>query len=143
MPTRSFTLKLNTAKKSTVMSAVLKKTMALLMIGSLGACSLQAHEQKAALLPSDSKQARAEIVALVSQSLGGKNIAIAEDVFQETSRLLLGKSAITSPEGVNVFRADETVALVFELVKQGDNCLLRRTDTAQEWSLTTTRCYVR
>ncbi len=110
---------------------------------SLCACSLQARETHAALLPTDSDEIRAEIIALVSQSLGGKTIPIAKDVFQQSSRLLLGKSAINSPEGVNVFRADEGRALVFELVKQGENCLLRRLDNGQEWQLTSLRCYKR
>ena len=126
------------AKKSVVKNAIVLSLLALLC-----ACSLQAHEQEAALLPADSKQARAEIIALVNQSLGGKNIAIAEDVFQHSSRLLLGRSAVTSPEGIKIYRSDKAPALVFELIKQDGNCLLRRTDTTQEWQLITKRCFAR
>ncbi len=126
-----------------IKKSVVKKTIFLSLLGLLSACSLQAHEQEAALLPEDNKQARAEIIALVSQSLGGQNIAIAEDVFQHSSRLLLGKKAVTSPEGVKIYRSDKSAALVFELMKQGEHCLLRRTDTGQEWQLVTTRCFTR
>ena len=33
--------------------------------------------------------------------------------------------------------------LVFELVKQGDTCLLRRLDTMKTWSLKTKLCFKR
>jgi len=110
---------------------------------ALSACASQAHEKEAALLPANSTEARAEIIELISQSLGGKIIPIAEDVFQHSNRLLLGKTAVTSPEGVKVVRSDTEAALVFELVKQGDTCLLRRMNTVQEWQLKTKRCFKR
>ena len=121
-----------------------KKTIALsTLILVLSACSSQAHEKEVALLPVNSAQARAEIIELVSQSFGGKNIPIAEDVFQHSSRLLIGKTAVTSPEGIKIFGSDKETAIVFELVKQGDNCLLRRINNAQEWQLKTKRCFKR
>lgn len=95
------------------------------------------------MLPTDSTQARAEIIELISQSLGGKKIPIAPDAFQHSSRLLLGKAGVTSPQGIKVIRSDKEAALVFELVKQGDNCLLRRVNTEQEWPLETKRCFKR
>ena len=108
---------------------------------ALCACTSQAHEKEAALLPANSEQARAEIIELISQSFGGKKIPIAEDVFQHSSRLLLGKTAVTSPEGIKVLRADKEAAIVFELVKQDDNCLLRRINSSQEWKLKTKKCF--
>ena len=110
---------------------------------SLCACASQAHEKEAALLLANSAQARAEIIKVVSQSFGGKNIPIAKDVFQHSSRLLIGKAAITSPEGIKIIRSDKDAAIVFELVKQGDDCLLRRINNAQEWQLKTKRCFKR
>jgi hypothetical protein len=120
---------------------LIKILTGLAMLALLCACSLQA--QKEALLPVESEQARAEIIALVSQSLGGKNIPIAKDVFQTSSRLLLGRAAVISPAGVNVYPADKVPPLVFKLVKQGEHCLLLRTDIEQTWQLMTTRCFAR
>ena len=121
-----------------------KKAIALsVLIFGLCACVSQAHEKEAALLPANSAQARAEVIEVVSQSFGGKKIPIAEDVFQHSSRLLLGKTAVTSPEGIKVIRSDMEAAIVFELVKQGEHCLLRRINTAQEWQLKTKRCFKR
>ncbi len=133
-------------KKTAVKKTVLQKAIMLSIGGLLFACSLQAHEsshkKEPALLPADSKAARTEIIALVSQSLGRKNIAIADNVFQQSSRLLLGKTAITSPAGIRVYPDNITTALIiFELVKQESNCLLRRTDTEQTWQLMTKRCF--
>lgn len=108
---------------------------------ALCACTSQAHEKEAALLPANSEQARAEIIELISQSFGGKKIPIAEDVFQHSSRLLLGKTAVTSPEGIKFLRTDKEAAIVFELVKQDDNCLLRRINSSQEWKLKTKKCF--
>lgn len=110
---------------------------------TLSACALQAHEKEAALLLADSEQARSEIIELISQSMGGKNIPIAKNVFQDTSRLLLGKAAVTSPEGVKITPDSKDAAIIFELLKQGDNCLLRRLNTTQEWTLITKSCVKR
>ena len=120
-----------------------KQAIALTVLSfTLCACALQAHEKSSALLPKNSTQARAEIIDIISQSLGGKKVPIATDVFQHSSRLLLGKAAVTSPQGIKVLRTDKKAALVFELIKQGDHCLLRRMNNAQEWQLKTKRCYV-
>lgn len=120
------------------------QTITLPMLGmALSACAAQAHEKAAALLPVDSTQARAEIIELISQSFGGKKIPIAKNVFQDSSRLLLGRAGVTSPQGIKVISSDKEAALVFELVKQGENCLLRRANTKQEWLLETKRCFKR
>ena len=119
-----------------------KKVMPLLMNTLfLSACTSQTYEKKAALLPADSAQARNEIVTLISKSLGGKNIPLAKDVFQNTSRLLLGKADLASPAGIKVIHADKESVIIFELIKQGDNCLLRRINTTQEWQLNTNVCF--
>lgn len=110
---------------------------------TLCACASPTIEAQAALLSANSKQARSEIIKLVRQSLGNKNIPIAENVFQDSSRLLLGKTSVTSPEGISVIRADNESTIVFELVKRGEHCLLRRLNTTQEWVLSTKSCVKR
>lgn len=117
-------------------------SFAALSLSVLSACSLQATESAPALLPDNSSEARAEIVAVVSNALAGKQVPIAKDVFQDSSRLLLIAAPVTSPNGVKVYDKAIKPALVFELMKQGDVCLLRRDDTAQEWPLKTKSCYV-
>ena len=109
----------------------------------LCACAIQANEKESALLPLDNEQARTEIIKLISESMGGKTIPIAKDVFQQTSKLLLGKTSVTSPNGIRVIRTDNEAAIVFELLKQGSHCLLRRVDNAQEWTLITKSCIKR
>lgn len=116
-------------------------TFAALSLSILSACASQAEESVAALLPDNSSAARAEIVTVVSNALAGKNIPIAQNVFQQTSRLLLTATPVTSPQGVKVYSKDIKPALVFELRKKGDTCLLKRLDTEQEWSLKTTACF--
>jgi len=111
-----------------------------LTVSLLSACSLRANESVAALLPENSSAARAEIVETVSKALGGKKVPIAQDVFQESSKLLLASAPVTSPAGVKVISKQAKQALVFELRKQGDNCILKRLDTEQEWLLKTKLC---
>jgi hypothetical protein len=118
-------------------------TFAALSLSLLSACALQADESVPALLPENSNAARAEIVAVVSSALAGKKIPITQDVFQQTSRLLLTTPSVTSPQGVNVYSKQIKPALVFELRKIGDNCLLKRLDSGQEWPLKTTSCFKR
>lgn len=120
-----------------------KSIISAIMALTLCACASQAHEEEAALLPANSAQARAEIIKLISKSLAGKNIPIATDVFQTSSRLLLGKPAVTSPSGIKVVRSDKDMPLVFELTKQGENCLLTRKGSSQQWKLKTKSCVKR
>lgn len=114
--------------------------VASILISALSACTLKAHEPVPAILPDNSSEARAEIIEIVSNALGGKKIAIAQDVFQESSRLLLGTKPVIAPNGVTVYGSDKSSTLVFELVKQGDDCLLKRLDTMHTWPLKTTLC---
>ncbi|TPH18104.1 hypothetical protein [Litorilituus lipolyticus] len=111
-----------------------------LVVSLLSACSLRANESVAALLPENSSDARTEIVETVSKALGGKKVPIAQDVFQESSKLLLASASVTSPTGVKVISKQANQALVFELMKRGDSCLLKRPDTEQEWLLKTKLC---
>lgn len=112
-----------------------------LAIFTLSACSLKANEEKPALLPENSKQTRLEIIKLIRQSLGGGNIPIAQDVFQNTSRILLGKATVKSPNGIDIIRTNESNTIIFSLVKQGDDCLLKRINPPQVWKLNTTACF--
>lgn len=104
------------------------------------ACASQPFEKEPALLLGDDQQALKEVIDLVKESLGGKNIPIAKNVFQDSPRLLLGKAEVSSTNGVKITPSSIEAAIVFELVKQGNNCLLRRLNTDQEWTLATTSC---
>lgn len=110
---------------------------------TLCACASQPLEKEAAVLTSNSEQTRSEIINFIRQSLGGKNIPIAENIFQETSRLLLGKTSGSASDGIKVIHANQKSTIIFELVKQGDNCILRRLNTPQQWLLTTKACVKR
>ncbi len=124
--------------------------MALLTL-ALSACSIKANEPTPAILakvstdgtPVNLLDARREIVEIVTKSLGGKKIPIAKDVFHESSRLLIGDKPVVSPNGVNIYGSSNKAVLVFELLKQGDSCLLRRLDTMKSWTLKTRLCIAR
>ncbi|KGJ86829.1 hypothetical protein [Colwellia psychrerythraea] len=118
-------------------------TFVALSLSLLSACALQAEESVPALLPENSNAARTEIVAVISNALAGKIVPIAQDVFQQTSRLLLTTPPVTSSHGVKVYSKEIKPALVFELRKKGDTCLLNRLDTEQEWPLKATSCFKR
>jgi hypothetical protein len=113
------------------------------LVSALSACTLKASEPVPAILPDNTSDVRTEIVNIVSEALGGKKVPIASDVFQESSRLLLSTKPVVSPNGVTVYGTNQAPALVFELIKQGDDCLLRRLDTMQTWPLSTKLCIKR
>ena len=123
----------------------------MLFVLALSGCSLKASEPIPALLPAVSSnvtadnllQARLEIIAIVTKSLGGKKIPIAKNVFYESSRLLIGAKPVVSPSGVTIYGSSNKAPIVFELTKQADNCILERLDTMQTWSLTTKLCIPR
>ena len=127
-------IKMLTQQKNAVFS--------LLLVVLVSACTVQAQQAKPALLPVDNAAARTEIIALIKQSLQKKSIAIANDAFQHSSRLLLGKKPITSPEGISIISHNRENIIVFELTKQGKSCLLTRINTTQTWLLTTQQCFI-
>ncbi len=118
---------------------------------TLSACSLKAGEPIPAILTSsinhdasiDLVQARAEIIGIVSKSLHAKNIPIAKNVFDESSRLLIGAKTVVTPTGIPLYGSSNQSPIVFELLKQNDNCLLKRVDTNQIWTLSTRLCIPR
>lgn len=118
-----------------------KVVLSSILAFALSACAMQADKIEKAFLPADSQQARTEIIELISKSLGGKNVPIAANVFQESNRLLIGTAPVTSPQGIKIVNADQKLAIIFELVKQGENCLLQRINTTQKWQLKTKRCF--
>ena len=115
----------------------------LLPVTMLSACALKASEPVPAILPENSSAARAEIINIVNDALGGSKPAIAQNVFQQSSRLLLGIKPVSAPNGIAVYGSHKQATLVFELIKQGDECLLRRLDTMQAWPLETKLCFKR
>jgi hypothetical protein len=123
----------------------------IVLILTLSACSLKANEPMPAILPEVSSnvtadnllKARLEITEIVTKSLGGKKIAIAKNVFDESSRLLIGAKPVVSPSGVPLYGSSNKAPIVFELTKQAENCILQRLDTMQTWSLTTKLCIPR
>ncbi len=125
--------------------------LAIMLILVLSACSLKASEPIPAILPtssasvseSDLLEFRRQINAIVTKSLGGQKVPIAKEVFSESSRLLIGAKPVIAPNGVTVYEESHNATLVFELLKQDNNCLLRRLDTMQSWRLKANLCIAR
>jgi len=129
-----------------------KVTLSLMLfVLALSGCSLKASEPIPAVLPAVSSnvtadnllEARLEIIAIVTKSLGGKKIPIANNVFHESSRLLIGAKSVVLPSGVPIYGSSNQALIVFELIKQVDNCMLKRLDTMQTWLLATRLCIPR
>ncbi len=129
-----------------------KVTLSLMLfVLALLGCSLKASEPIPAVLPAVSSnvtadnllEARLEIIAIVTKSLGGKKIPIANNVFHESSRLLIGAKSVVSPSGVPIYGSSNQALIVFELIKQVDNCMLKRLDKMQTWLLATRLCIPR
>ncbi len=129
--------------------------LAIMLILVLSACSLKASEPIPAPIPailptssasvseSDLLEFRRQINAIVTKSLGGQKVPIAKEIFSESSRLLIGAKPVIAPNGVTVYEESHNATLVFELLKQDNNCLLRRLDTMQSWRLKANLCIAR
>lgn len=132
---------------------VLNKIMLfiILFVLALSGCSLKASEPIPAILPEVSTnitadnllKARLEIINIITKSLGGKKIPIANNVFNESSRLLIGVKPVISPNGILIYDSSNKSPIVFELLKQADNCILKRLDSITMWTLTTRLCIPR
>ena len=113
------------------------------LLSTLSGCSLYTSEQSPALLLSTDSDARKEVIQIMAQSLGQESIALAKDVFQTSSKLIISPKPVTSPTGIPVYGSSNSPAIIFELVKQNKQCLLRRLDTKDSWSLKTQGCVIK
>ncbi len=110
------------------------------LLSTISGCTLYANEPESALLLSNDSEARIEVMHIVAQSLGQENIALANDVFQTSSKLIISPKPLTSPTGVPVYGSSNHPAIIFELIKLNKQCLLKRIDTLDSWSLKTKAC---
>jgi hypothetical protein len=50
---------------------------------------------------------------------------------------------VISPNGILIYDSSNKSPIVFELLKQADNCILKRLDSITMWTLTTRLCIPR
>ncbi|WP_370980616.1 hypothetical protein [Agaribacterium sp. ZY112] len=119
------------------MSFLVKTKAALIGVGLslLSACSgmaakpLAAH---AALIVDADAAAHKELSSLIAKAVKQPSVRLSAKMFEKSSLLVLDKPDLSG----NVLQ----VGPRFQLLKQGDACLLEFKDTAQRWPLRHVQC---
>lgn len=122
---------------------LLRSTVVLIFHAVLAACAVQpAHSPMPARLSSVDDATRAVLASAVSQALDGREISLAPDALTASSQLLLDPARPRDASG-RVLQGRETrTPESFQLVKVGDECVLKHERTGREYVLQDVRCEI-
>ena len=104
----------------------------------LTACNnLPTQTDRAALIARATPESNAELLAVLEQALGPREILLAPDALTQSSILTLEQgSGLDGPARGRVLGMPER----FSLVLSGERCYLVQTETAERWLLEQTAC---
>ena len=106
----------------------------------LSACATMAQEETPAVLVETNATARAEIVRVVGEALGNSDMLIASDALTRESALFIERKPARDATGQRLSGRDYGRPERFDLVKQGDTCVLVHASTQKRYPLKGVRC---
>jgi hypothetical protein len=107
---------------------------------TLSACATMAQEEMPAVLVETNADARAEIVRVVGEALGNSDVLIANDALTRESTLFIERKPARDASGQRLSGRDYGKPERFDLVKQGDACVLVHASTQKRYGLKEVRC---
>jgi hypothetical protein len=107
---------------------------------TLSACATMAQEETPAVLVELNTQTRAEIVRAVGEALGNSDVMIANDALTRESTLFIERKPARDATGQRLSGRDYGRPERFDLVKQGDACVLVHASTQKRYVLKAVRC---
>jgi hypothetical protein len=105
---------------------------------ALSACATMAQEEVPAVLVDSS--ANAQLVSVVGQALGHRDVAIAPDALMQKSTLLVERTPARDATGQRLSGRDYGRPESFQLLKRGDACVLVHESTQKRYELNGVRC---
>ena len=112
----------------------------LLSAALMSACATMAQEEIPAVLVESDAAARAEIVRAVSEALGNSDVLIASDALTRESALFIERKPARDATGQRLSGRDYGRPERFDLVKQGESCVLVHAGTQKRYPLKGVRC---
>jgi outer membrane lipopolysaccharide assembly protein LptE/RlpB len=123
---------------------MLKQLIAILAILAVGGCGATANESPAqmqrATLTNPSSQIHAELQQALATLLGASNVLIADDAFTQFSQEVIERAQHKDANGLLIMGRSTEMPVTVQLLKQGDNCLLRHVQSGNTTLLSQARC---
>jgi hypothetical protein len=107
---------------------------------TLSACATMAQEETPAVLVDSNAETRAEIVRAVGEALGNSDVMIADDALTRESTLFIERKPARDATGQRLSGRDYGRPERFDLVKQGDSCVLVHASSQKRYGLKAVRC---
>jgi hypothetical protein len=107
---------------------------------TLSACATMAQEDTTAVLVATNGETRAEIVRVVGEALGNSDVMIAGDALTRESTLFIERKPARDATGQRLSGRDYGRPERFDLVKQGEACVLVHASTQKRYGLKGVRC---
>lgn len=99
-----------------------------------------AQDDSSAVIIDSTDSVRAELVRVVGEALGHSDVLIAEDALTRESSLFIERRPARDATGQRLSGRDYDRPERFDLVKQGNKCVLVHASTQRRYELKDVRC---
>ncbi len=106
----------------------------------LSACATMAQEERPAVLVTSDTEVRTQIVRAVAAALGNANVTLAPDALTTQSVLAIERTPARDATGQRLSGRDYGRPEQFQLLKQGERCVLVHTRTEERYELRRAQC---
>ena len=108
----------------------------LLCLIAITGCRTDAHAGEVpAMLVDPDAGTQAELQRLVSTALGGASITLSDAALTDSSLLIIERKPHVDASGARIMGRDLGMPEQFQLIKQGNVCLLEQIRTGERWAL--------
>jgi len=123
---------------------MLKRLIGLFTVLVIGGCGATANEAPAslqsAILTNPSSQIHAELQQAIASLLGVSGVIIADKAFTQYSQEVIERAPHKEANGLLIMGRSTDMPDAVQLLKQGDNCLLRHVQSGNTTTLSQVRC---
>jgi hypothetical protein len=116
---------------------------ALVALGSTACASAPATPDVPAVITSPTPEARAELLRVVREALGGVPVTLADDALTRTSTLIVERSLVRGPDGTRAQGREIGRPDHFRLVRSGGRCVLIHEESDRRFALSRVPCAAR
>ena len=117
------------------------RALAFFIISLLAGCiHTPAEPDRPALISNPSETTRRELQRVVSEALHGIPVELADSALTSSDRLIIERKQHLDPQGNPVMGRSMETPHHFNLIKNGNDCLLVNAATGQRWRLPNITC---
>ncbi|WP_137224958.1 hypothetical protein [Shewanella sp. MEBiC00475] len=125
---------------------MLKRLMGVISILTIAGCVATESEAQAPLqaatLTNPNSQTHAELQQAIASLLSASGVIIADNAFTQYSQEVIERAPHKDANGLLIMGRSTEMPDAIQMLKQGDNCLLRHVQSGNTTTLLQTRCKV-